>query len=96
MKNPTQLTQKEAILNFLKQGNSITQLDALQLFNCMRLAPRIIEIKRMGYNVISENHKTPTGKVVAQYYLAEFKEKAAQQRIESFYNQLKRMMDNKS
>lgn len=95
MKNPAQLTQKEAILNFLKQGCSITQLDALHLFGCMRLAPRIIEIKRMGYDVISENYKTPSGKTVSQYFLAEFKKQIEENRDNALFSQLKTVMDSK-
>lgn len=43
-------SQTRKILNYLLQGNSITPLEALDKFNCMRLGARIKDIeKRLGY-----------------------------------------------
>ena len=47
-------TQNEAIIKHLKAGNSITALDALRQFNCLRLAARISDIKQRGYDVQSK------------------------------------------
>ena len=62
------MTQNEQILLHLQQGKSITPLDALNLFGCFRLGARIYEIKRMGYDVQTQN-KTVGNKHVAEYSL---------------------------
>ena len=45
-------TQCERILNYIEEKGSITQLDALREFGCMRLASRISDLKRQGVPVI--------------------------------------------
>ena len=69
--NPTKCaTQVERIADYLKQGNSITALEALQKFDCFRLTSRICDIrKRYGWNIASKRIVTPSGKIVAQYEL---------------------------
>ena len=50
------------ILEALKAGERITPLNALRRFGCFRLATRIFEMKRAGYEIecsrISENGKS--------------------------------------
>ncbi len=48
------MSQNSEILEYLKQGNSLTSLQALGLFGCLRLASRVGDLKDMGYVVISE------------------------------------------
>ena len=48
------MTQKEYIIKWLEEYGSITPLDALREFGIMRLAPRISELKEMGYNIITK------------------------------------------
>ena len=62
------MTQTETILNYLKLGKSITALEALSAFGCLRLASRISEIKQQGYNVTSDTVKE-NGKHFSRYYL---------------------------
>ena len=47
-------TQNQLILNYLKKGNSITSLEALQKFNCFRLSARIFNLREDGYNIITK------------------------------------------
>jgi hypothetical protein len=47
-------TQCERILQYIEENGSITQLDALKEFGCMRLASRMSDIKKMGYPVKTE------------------------------------------
>lgn len=47
-------TQNERILEYIEQFGSITQIDALQDIGCMRLASRISDLRRLGYNIVSE------------------------------------------
>lgn len=61
--------QKEAILNYMMEGHSITPLEALEKFKCFRLGARIWElIHKDGYLIYKEMVKDPvTGKRYAQY-----------------------------
>ena len=40
------VSQCERILDYIEKNGSITQIDALREFGCMRLASRISDIKR--------------------------------------------------
>jgi hypothetical protein len=64
------MNQNEQILFYLKQGNKITSLEALELFKCFRLASRISDLNRLGYSITSEMITTSTGKRVSQYSLS--------------------------
>lgn len=48
------MTQNEKILQYIEQEGSITPLDALREFSCMRLASRISELKKEGYPIKKE------------------------------------------
>ena len=67
------MSQTKSILEYLKQGNSITALEALNSFQCMRLASRINDLKNMGYEVISTMVEVNSGKKVASYKLRRVK-----------------------
>ena len=45
------MTQNERILRHLRDYGSITQLEAMQEYGIMRLASRISDLRRMGYNI---------------------------------------------
>ena len=68
-------TGKQKILNYLKQNKSITQLQALKLFWDWRLSAKIYELKKDGYNIISEQIKVQksdgTYATVSKYTLLE-------------------------
>lgn len=63
-------SQAKRILEYLKDGNGITPMDALDLFGCFRLGARIADIKKMGYDIVTERVKVEGGKYVARYHLA--------------------------
>lgn len=48
------MTQTSQILDHLKAYHTITPLDALRLYGCMRLGARIWDLKRMGHRIRSE------------------------------------------
>lgn len=52
-------TQCERILDYIKDYGSITSLEAVKDLGCMRLASRICDLKKQGYNITT---KTETGK----------------------------------
>lgn len=62
-------SQNKAILAYLKAGNTITAIEALARFQCMRLAARIKDLRDMGYNIIA-NTVSCNGKRFAEYRIA--------------------------
>ena len=65
-------SQNKKIAEWLKAGNSITAMEALNMFNCFRLASRINDLKqKFGLRIVTDRVMTPSGKRVAQYKLAE-------------------------
>ena len=63
-------SQNNKIAEHLHKGLTITSLEALKLFGCMRLASRIHDLRERGENIIVERINLPNGKSVAQYKLA--------------------------
>lgn len=63
------MSHEKQIFNHLKSGKSITAIEALSLYGCLRLAARIEEIRNDGFpvqsKIISQN-----GKRFARYSLA--------------------------
>lgn len=49
------MTQTERILQHLDKYGSITALEAMNEYGIMRLASRISDLKRKGYNIKSKN-----------------------------------------
>lgn len=45
------MTQCDKILRHLKDVGSITPVDALREYGCMRLGARIWDLKRMGHHI---------------------------------------------
>lgn len=62
-------TQKARIKNYLLAGNSITPLEALNMYGCFRLAAVVFEIKKDGLDIKTEKVKMENGKYVARYSL---------------------------
>lgn len=62
-------SQVSRILAHLKDGKTITPLEALNLYGCFRLGARIADIKALGYEVKSEFVTTPSEKKVKRYHL---------------------------
>lgn len=62
-------SQNKRIAAWLNTGHRITQLEALNLFGCFRLASRIHDLRDSGMDIKMERIITPSGKRVAQYYI---------------------------
>jgi hypothetical protein len=62
-------SQRGSILIYLQAGNAITDIEALRLFQCRRLAARILELKRIGHHIQSRMVTLMSGKRVAEYWL---------------------------
>jgi len=65
------VSQKSEILKVLKDGYTITQLEALTWFGCSRLAARIGELRQEGMNISTTMIETHNGKYVGKYHLME-------------------------
>ena len=64
------MSQTSQILQILKSGRILTPREADRELGCMRLAARILEIRDMGYNVLTTTI-TANGKRFAGYKLIE-------------------------
>ena len=65
-------TQNEMILDHLKQGGTITSLEALRKFGVLRLSGRVLDLRWAGHNITSTMVKVQGRdgwKRVAQYRL---------------------------
>ena len=60
-------SQNKRILEWLKAGKTLTQLEALQEFGCMRLASRISDLRESGAKIKTEKIQVKSGKYVARY-----------------------------
>ncbi len=48
------MSQEKSILNHLKSGKTITPLEALDQYGCMRLAAVINNLRQQGHNILTE------------------------------------------
>lgn len=66
---PECASQCAKIRGWLLDGKTITSLEALMMFGCMRLASRIYDLREQGLDIGVRKKITPTGKYVAEYFL---------------------------
>lgn len=69
-REPSPTSQAGRILEQLRAGLAITPFAALRMFRCFRLAARIAELRRLGWNIETERVQSGTGKSFARYRLA--------------------------
>ncbi len=60
------MTQNQQIANYLSKGKAITPIQALNKFNCFRLAARISDLRNDGLKIITKI-VTKEGKSYASY-----------------------------
>ena len=69
------MTQNQKILEHLQSGRTITQLDALNKYGCLRLSGRIFELRQRGYKIntktIAVRNRDGESAYVAEYSLEE-------------------------
>ncbi len=63
-------TQNKQILHYLSKGKSLTPLDALRRFDCLRLAARIYDLRSAGHDIDNFLYTTKNGKRVSKYRLS--------------------------
>jgi hypothetical protein len=75
------VTHKEMVRSYLLDGYSITPMDALNMFGCMRLAAVVHDLRKDGYNIktIEVSKKNPHGRTIkyARYLLVRDEQKAS-------------------
>lgn len=64
-------SQEQQILEYLKAGNSLTPIQALNFFGVFRLGARVFDLIQQGYPIKSELVKGENGKHFSRYWLAE-------------------------
>ncbi|QHJ77287.1 MAG: hypothetical protein [Bacteriophage sp.] len=57
------------ILEHLKNGKSITSIEANALWRCRSLSRRICDIEKLGYKVARDNREDVTGQTYTRYSL---------------------------
>ncbi len=62
------MSQKQDILEYLKDGNEITPMEALKKFGCFRLGARIWDLKTEGWEIEAETTEE-NGKRFSRYKL---------------------------
>lgn len=63
------LSQCNMIADWLNAGYSITSLEALERFGCLRLASRVHDLKERGLNIGKKIITLPNNKRVCEYFL---------------------------
>ncbi len=62
------LTQLDALKSHLKRGRSISTAEAREVYGIRRLAARILDLRRQGWEVRSEMRYDPQGIRYARYW----------------------------
>lgn len=68
------MTQRDMILQYMRENGSITPMEAIEHIGCTKLATRVSELIRDGYEIVKETiwNKNRWGKTVhyTKYRLA--------------------------
>lgn len=70
-------SQNARILEHLKQRRTLTPLDALRQFGCLRLSGRIYDLRQNGHQIDRRMVEVAGGKHVAEYRLVKLAGRAA-------------------
>lgn len=62
-------SQCKMIAEWLNKGYSITSLEALRMFGCLRLSSRIWDLKERGMNIQKKTIVLPNKKRVCEYFI---------------------------
>ena len=50
-------TQEQQVLNHLKQGKTITPIEALEQHGCFRLSAVILKLRKSGYEIVTHHER---------------------------------------
>jgi hypothetical protein len=65
----TKISQRAQILKHLRDGNTITQLEALGVFRAYRLADIILKLRQSGWNISTNMKRDAGGTPYGEYKL---------------------------
>ena len=54
-------TQLQQVLDHLKQGETISQAEAIDLFGCYRLSAVILKLRDAGYDIVTHRERNYSG-----------------------------------
>ena len=63
-------SQSAKILWHLQNIGPVTALQAMDLFNCMRLAARVADLREAGHDIQTDMKRLKNGKKIAVYSIA--------------------------
>ena len=63
------MTQNKEIIRYLTKGNKLSPLEALERFGCFRLSARILDLRKLGFDIKTE-YVTKGKKTYAEYSLS--------------------------
>ena len=66
------MTQKEAVLEWLKTGGSITSMEAFEHLGITRLSAVVFDLRKLGY-IISSEDMTTTNRYGKQVHFTRYK-----------------------
>ena len=69
MTEKRELSQNMLILDWLLRGNTITPIQALNMFGCFRLGARIFNLRRLGHKIAGKRVKVADKTFVQQYQM---------------------------
>ena len=64
-------TQLQQVLDHLKQGKTISQAEAIDLFGCYRLSAVILKLRDAGYDIVT--HRERNSKRTGTYARYEYR-----------------------
>lgn len=56
------MNHQHQVLAYLQQGKSLTQAQAIKLFNCYRLSAVVNRLRKLGYSVITHKEANTKNK----------------------------------
>lgn len=61
-------THLALVLEHLKQGKTLSSVEAITLFNCYRLSAVIKRLRNLGYNIATHNESNLNGRGIHARY----------------------------
>ena len=65
------MSQSDQIIHYMRNHGSITQKEAINEFNCYRLAPRVHELRSLGFDILTVPEPNRNGGTHAKYVLCD-------------------------
>ena len=64
------MNQVQAIKNYLLAGNTLTSMEAYEMFGCTRLAAKIFMLKKEGFDIVKVMRESKTRYGATAHYAA--------------------------